>query len=346
MSSNPKVDLSNIRNLLKIFTEIKTVISTLELRDKPSNITYKVAPFLKMAGMYIPRSREIGPNGLNRAQWKIDHLLTTAEYFVDDIGFPYGTLPDYKAPCEFRLGDSFSVFTDVFGNILDVDDDIVNSWYDDVTSFPPKLYNEMNRQIVAELTKHHIPCDEVDETFGGLLAFQSEIVFRLVRQSMASIDQIVKAISELESRPIRNRRDITYMEGEAKILLTLKEMGTSRPKSYYDNAFQNSVLSILELQSEFGTGSNHIRAAQIFVNLRAKMRHPGVNRAQFFEKLHDIFPPSIGSSNAEQEANMVEVAYQASLPRFDHPRAAGRKENINPQIARSQIGKWEYARSP
>ena len=111
MSSNPKVDLSNIRNLLKIFTEIKTVVSTMELRDKPSNITYKVAPFLKMAGMYIPRSREIGPNGLNRAQWKIDHLLTTAEYFVDEIGFPYGTLPDYKAPCEYRAGDSFSVFT-------------------------------------------------------------------------------------------------------------------------------------------------------------------------------------------------------------------------------------------
>ena len=54
------------------------------------------------------------------------------------------------------------------------------------------------------------------------------------------------------------------------------------------------------------------------------MRHPGVNRGQFFEKLHDIFPPSIGSSNTEEEANMVEVVYQASLPRFDPPRAAGR----------------------
>ncbi len=57
MSSGPKVDLSNIRELLKIFTEIKTSLSTLELRDKPNNTTYKVAPFLKMAGMYIPRSR-------------------------------------------------------------------------------------------------------------------------------------------------------------------------------------------------------------------------------------------------------------------------------------------------
>jgi hypothetical protein len=94
------------------------------------------------------------------------------------------------------------------------------------------------------------------------------------------------------------------------------------------------------------------------------MRHPGVNRGQFFEKLHDIFPLSIGPSNAEPEANMMEVAYQASCPRNDPPRAAGRKENLNPQhgkrktttdepspmiagdqaSARSQIGKWQYAR--
>ena len=135
----------------------------------------------------------------------------------------------------------------------------------------------MNRHVVTELLKHHIPCDEVDETFGGLLAFQSGVVFRLVRQSMASINQIVKAIGELEAHPIRSRRDITYMEGEAKILLTLKEMATSRQKSYYDNVFQNSVLSILELQPDFGNGSNHIRAAEIFVELRRKMRQSGVN---------------------------------------------------------------------
>ncbi len=58
------------------------------------------------------------------------------------------------------------MFTDVLGNILDVNDDIVNAWYDDVTSFQHKLYNEMNRQIVTELLKHHIPCDmDEDETF-------------------------------------------------------------------------------------------------------------------------------------------------------------------------------------
>jgi hypothetical protein len=176
MSSGFKVDLSNVRELLKIYTEIKTNLSTVELRDKQTNLYHKIAPFMKMAGMYVPRSREI-VNGLNCASWKIDHLLTTADYFVDEVGFPYGNLPDYKEFCQHRNG-SFQVFTDAFGNILDVDDDIVNSWYDDVTSFPPKFYNEMNRQIVAELVKHQVPYEiEVDETFGGLLAFQFGVVF-------------------------------------------------------------------------------------------------------------------------------------------------------------------------
>ncbi len=87
MSSGPKVDLSNTRELLKIFTEIKTSLSTLELRDKANNTFHKVAPFLKMAGMYIPRSREMGVNGLSRVLWKMNHLLTTAEYFVE-VWFP------------------------------------------------------------------------------------------------------------------------------------------------------------------------------------------------------------------------------------------------------------------
>ncbi len=67
----------------------------------------------------------------------------------------------------FQDSSYYQVFADVFGNVLDVDDDIVNAWYDDVTSFPHKLYNEMNRQIVTELLKRQIPCDfDEDETFG------------------------------------------------------------------------------------------------------------------------------------------------------------------------------------
>ncbi len=120
---------------------------------------------------------------------------------------------------------------------------------------------------------------------------------------MAAHDQIIKAVSKLESRPIRTRRDITSMEGEAKILLTLKEMSTSCPKFCHDHEFQNAVLNILsgELQREFGSASDHIRASQLFVELRKRMRRTQVTRGQFFEKLYEIFPPSIGSSNNELE---------------------------------------------
>ncbi len=174
--------------------------------------------------MYVPRPnlKEIITGSLSRTSWKIDHFLTTTNYFVEEAGFPQGKLPDQERFCPYR-NDFFQVFTDVFENILDVDDAIVNAWYDYVTSFPHKLYNEMNRHIVTELRKHHISCDiDEDEIFGGLIAFQTGVVYRLVKQSMAAHDQIVKAISELEARPIRTRRDITDMEGEDKTLLTLK----------------------------------------------------------------------------------------------------------------------------
>ncbi len=49
MSSGSKVDLSNVRELLKIYTEIKTNLSTVELRDKQTNLYHKIAPFMKMA---------------------------------------------------------------------------------------------------------------------------------------------------------------------------------------------------------------------------------------------------------------------------------------------------------
>jgi hypothetical protein len=150
MSSNPKVDLSNVRQILKIYTEIKTNLSTVELRDGQTKNLHKIAVFLKMAGMYVPRSKELYNGPLSRASWKIDHLLTTASYFVDQVGFQEGKLPDHELFCPYR-NDYFQVFTDAFGNILDVDDPVVNAWYDYVTSFPHKLYNEMNRQIVTEL---------------------------------------------------------------------------------------------------------------------------------------------------------------------------------------------------
>ncbi len=156
----------------------------MELRDSVTKALHKITAFLMMAGMYVPRSKEISNRSSSRTSWKIDHLLTTASYFVDEVCFQYGKLPDYELHCQHRNG-YFQVFTDVFGNVLDDDNDIVNAWYDDVTLFPHKLYNEMNRQIVTELLKHQVPCDtDEDEIFGRLLAFQSEVVFRLVKQSM------------------------------------------------------------------------------------------------------------------------------------------------------------------
>jgi hypothetical protein len=64
------------------------------------------------------------------------------------------------------------------------------------------------------------------------------------------------------------------------------------------------------------------------------MRRTQLTRQQFFEKLCEIFPPTIGSSNNEPGADLIEIAYQASFPRDDAPRAGGRKENANQQFGK------------
>ena len=112
MSSASKIDLSNVRQLLKVYLEIKTNLSTVELRDSVTKNLHKIASFLKMAGMYVPRSKELSNGSLSRASWKIDHLLTTASYFVDEVGFQYGNIPDHELYCPHRNG-YFQVFTDV-----------------------------------------------------------------------------------------------------------------------------------------------------------------------------------------------------------------------------------------
>jgi hypothetical protein len=55
---------------------------------------------------------------------------------------------------------------------------------------------------------------------------------------------------------------------------------------------------------------------------------------QFFEKLYEIFPPTIGSTKNEPDADLIEIVYQASFPRDYAPRAGGRKENANPQFGK------------
>ena len=67
IASAPKVDLSNVRQLLKIYTEIKTNLSIVELRDSVTKALHKIAAFLKMAGMYVSRSKEISNGSLSRA---------------------------------------------------------------------------------------------------------------------------------------------------------------------------------------------------------------------------------------------------------------------------------------
>jgi hypothetical protein len=80
-----------------------------------------------MAGMYVPRSKEMVTGSLRRTSWKINHLLTTANYFVEEAGFPQleesYRMKNKSAPAAVIS----SKCSPTFGNILDVDDAAVNA---------------------------------------------------------------------------------------------------------------------------------------------------------------------------------------------------------------------------
>ena len=95
MASNTKIDhaMANARELLKTFQAIKNEFANVEVRDPQSKILYPIAPFLKMTYLYVQRTSEMVTRSLGRSAWKIDHLLTTSRYFVQEAGFPEGKLP-------------------------------------------------------------------------------------------------------------------------------------------------------------------------------------------------------------------------------------------------------------
>ena len=295
MTSNSKITgIANARELLKTFQAIKNDLSTMEVRDSATKKTYPIQPFLKMCYCYIPKKDEMKGKGLRKSHWKIVHFLTTADYFIDEAGFPSGKLPNHKEWCQHR-GDAFTVYVNVFGEVLYVDDPDVEGMYDGLVNFPVKLYNEMNRQFALALQKHFATPLAIDdaEPFGALMAFQRHVIWRLVKQCIDAHNQIGRALSALEIIPLRSRLDVSNMEAGASVLLSFKEMSACRPKSSYDKFFFDNVLSSLEGQEGFSKEVDRVRAVRNIHRLRDAMEKGDVSRVTFFDRLTEIFSPDI-----------------------------------------------------
>jgi hypothetical protein len=98
MSSAKIQVIANARDLHRTSVSIKNELLSAEVRDPITKKTYPIKPFLKMAMMHIltkieMRGRGLGPN------WKLNHYLVDAEYFVEHAGYPQGKLPCHVEYC-------------------------------------------------------------------------------------------------------------------------------------------------------------------------------------------------------------------------------------------------------
>ena len=114
--------MANARELLKTYLSIKNELNSAEVRDPANKKTYPIAPFLKMGNYHIPTNVDMSNgNGLNRRDWKVNHVFGTAKCYTDTAGFPNGKLSCHEEWCEFRQ-DSCTVHVSVFGDIIQFDD--------------------------------------------------------------------------------------------------------------------------------------------------------------------------------------------------------------------------------
>ena len=273
--------------------------------------SYPIKPFFKMAMMYIPTKIEMRGKGLG-PNWKLNHYLVDAEYFVEHAGYPQGKLPCFVEYCNYRNGP-FPVFVNATGDVIRYDDHSILEWYDEISKFPPKLYPEMNKLITSALQKHFesVTIDD-EEPFGALMVYQRNVVWRLSLQCIRAYSQINRALILAEQGPIQSQADVAKLEEEAKMLLTFKELSTCKDRFSHDHAFFSNVLSFLETQDKFIIEADRIRAAHT-VRILQGMLESGhdIPRPTFFDRLNGIFRPDIGVTDGDADAHLSMTAFHA-----------------------------------
>ncbi len=59
--------------------------------------------------------------GIHKKYWKAYHFLGTAQYSIDQAGFPSGKLPCHEEWCDYRQ-DACTVYVSVFGEVIQFHD--------------------------------------------------------------------------------------------------------------------------------------------------------------------------------------------------------------------------------
>ncbi len=84
----------------------------------------------------------------------------------------------------------------MFGDIIQIDDPKIIQWYEQIVSFPSKLYNALDNLVTVALQKCFAepPAIDEEEPFGALMVFQRHVVWRLVLQCISAFPQMNKAL--------------------------------------------------------------------------------------------------------------------------------------------------------
>ena len=134
-----------------------------EGKDPITKVTYQFSSLWNLYKYIIPTRDSMSRNPMGQltiSDWRISDFLYTAEAMEQAFGFSEGILPHQRYYCQYRE-DEFPVFIDIYGRIIDIEDEELDEHVKLARQFPEKLYREFNRTVLSYIQQNRWHCNSV-----------------------------------------------------------------------------------------------------------------------------------------------------------------------------------------
>ena len=145
MPSKTDLNGANLPQLYDLHRKMDQFMGNAEGKDPVTKITHSFSAIWNLNRLVIPSkdNMSLSPTGQPIcSDWRTSDFLYTAESAEREFGYPAGLLARQHYYCSYRE-DVFPVFTDIYGNVIAIEDSDLSNIVYQARNFPEKLFKEL-----------------------------------------------------------------------------------------------------------------------------------------------------------------------------------------------------------
>ena len=184
-----KTDLNDV-NLLQLYgahEQYDQLISNAEGVDKATKDVLQFSSLWNLHKHVVPTRDNMSLSQAGQpifSDWRHSDFLYTAESIERDHGYPEGLLTHKLHWCPYRE-EEFPVFIDIYGNVINIDDQDLDITFRQARNFPEKLHKEFSRTMQTLWSQIFAGSLDIEseEPLGALIAYQQSVVIRISKKA-------------------------------------------------------------------------------------------------------------------------------------------------------------------